>query len=240
VVALVWEFSFLTDLNSKTTNFFTFCSKINTTFVNVELNQKVLKKLSREFYLRSDVVQIAQDLLGKVLYSNIDGQITAGKIVETEAYCGANDKACHAHRNRYTQRTRVMFEEGGKAYIYLCYGMYHLFNVVTNTQGNADAVLVRAIEPLEGIETMLRRRNFETLKPNLTAGPGVLTKALGITKDFYGEDLLGDTIWIAENQLAKENYEIVATTRIGIAYAEEDAFLPWRFYIKANPWVSKK
>lgn len=199
-----------------------------------------MKKLTRDFYLRPDVVQIAQELLGKMLYSKINGQITAGKIVETEAYCGANDKACHAHQNRFTQRTRIMFEEGGKAYVYLCYGVHHLFNVVTNTQGNADAVLIRAIEPIEGIDVMLRRRSFTSLKYSLTAGPGSLSKALGISKNLYGEDLLGDTLWIAESNFAKEDFEKVITTRIGIGYAEEDALLPWRFYIKNNPWVSKK
>lgn len=199
-----------------------------------------MKKLDRDFYLRDDVVQIAKDLLGKILYTYIDEHLTAGKIVETEAYCGATDKACHAHCQKFTQRTQVMFEEGGKAYVYLCYGMHHLFNVVTNTQGNADAVLIRAIEPVEGIEKMLERRNFKELKYNLTAGPGTLTKALRIDKTHYGEDLLGNTIWIAENELSQETFEIVSTTRIGIEYAQEDALLPWRFYIKNNKWVSRK
>lgn len=199
-----------------------------------------MKKLSLDFYLRNDVVQIAQELLGKVLYTNIDGYLTAGKIVETEAYCGANDKACHAHCNKFTKRTSIMFGQGGRAYVYLCYGVHHLFNIVTNTEGNADAVLVRAIEPLEGIAKMLERRNFTQLKYSLTSGPGSLTKALGIDKTHYGEDLLGNTIWIAENQVANEDIDIVATTRIGIDYAEEDALLPWRFYIKENKWVSRK
>lgn len=198
-----------------------------------------VKKLSRDFYTRHNVVQIAQELLGKILYTCIDGHLTAGKIVETEAYCGASDKACHAHCNKFTKRTKVMFEEGGKAYVYLCYGVHNLFNVVTNTEGNADAVLIRAIEPLEGIEKMLERRKFTQPKPTLTSGPGSLTKALGIDKTHYGEDLLGDTIWIAENQFFKEKFEVVTTTRIGIDYAEEDALLPWRFYIKENKWVSR-
>ncbi|GAB4129459.1 MAG: DNA-3-methyladenine glycosylase [Raineya sp.] len=201
---------------------------------------KKLRKLNRDFYLRDDVVQIARDLLGKVLFTCVDGHLTAGKIVETEAYSGTNDKACHAHSNKFTKRTSIMFEQGGKSYVYLCYGLHHLFNVVTNTKGKADAVLVRAIEPLEGIEKMLERRNFTQLKYSLTAGPGTLTKALGIDKSYYGEDLLGNTIWIAENTLEQEKFEIVATTRIGVAYAQEDALLPWRFYVKNSQWVSHK
>ncbi|PKQ70676.1 DNA-3-methyladenine glycosylase [Raineya orbicola] len=198
-----------------------------------------MQKLSKEFYTRDDVVQIAKDLLGKYLFTKINGVITAGKIVETEAYCGKTDKACHAHRNRYTERTRIMFEEGGRAYVYLCYGMHSLFNVVTNIKGEADAVLVRAIEPVEGIEIMLERRNFAKIKPQLTAGPGALSQALGIGREHYGEILWGDTIWIAENQFCRENFEILTSTRVGIAYAQEDAFLPWRFRIKGNAWVSR-
>ncbi|MCS6795122.1 MAG: DNA-3-methyladenine glycosylase [Raineya sp.] len=198
-----------------------------------------MQKLSKDFYIRTDVVQIAQDLLGKYLFTCIDGKVTAGKIVETEAYCGKTDKACHAHQNRYTERTKIMFAEGGRAYVYVCYGLHHLFNVVTNVAGEADAVLVRAIEPIEGIETMLQRRNFKECKPQLTAGPGALSQALGITRKHYGEILWQDTIWIAENQFARENFEILTSTRVGIAYAEEDAFLPWRFRIKGNRWVSK-
>lgn len=198
-----------------------------------------MQKLDRSFYLRADVIQIAKDLLGKYLFTNIEGKITAGKIVETEAYCGKTDKACHAYLNRYTHRTKIMFEEGGRAYVYLCYGMHSLFNVVTNVKGEADAVLIRAIEPVEGIATMLQRRGLDRLKPQLTAGPGALSQALGITQKHYGEILWGDTIWIAENQLAKENFEILTSTRVGIAYAQEDAYLPWRFRIKGNLWVSK-
>ncbi|WP_448529903.1 DNA-3-methyladenine glycosylase [Raineya sp.] len=198
-----------------------------------------MQKLSKEFYTRANVVQIAQDLLGKYLFTHIEGKITAGKIVETEAYCGRSDKACHAHQNRYTERTQIMFEEGGRAYVYLCYGMHSLFNVVTNIKGEADAVLVRAIEPLEGIETMLQRRNFAKIKTQLTAGPGALSQALGINRKHYGEILWGNTIWIAENQFFKESFEILASTRVGIAYAQEDAFLPWRFRIKGNSWTSR-
>ncbi len=136
------------------------------------------QKLSKSFYTRSDVVQIARELLGKYLVTDIDDKITVGKIVETEAYCGQTDKACHAHLNKKTKRTKIMFEEGGVAYVYLVYGMYKLFNIVTNEYGKADAVLIRAVQPIEGIEIMLERRKMEKiedkegnlkLKRNITA-----------------------------------------------------------------------
>lgn len=198
-------------------------------------------KLPQSFYTRPDVVQISKDLLGKILYTQFDGIQTAGIIVETEAYCGATDKACHAHLNRRTKRTEIMFAEGGVAYVYLCYGIHHLFNIVTNQKDHADAVLIRAIEPTIGIETLLKRRKMKKVQPRLTAGPGCLTQALGIrTSTSYGEDLQSDRVWIEDKGLEIPESEIVSTTRIGIDYAEEDALLPWRFYWKGNRWVSKK
>ncbi|WP_299984687.1 DNA-3-methyladenine glycosylase [uncultured Pontibacter sp.] len=197
-------------------------------------------KLRKDFYTRPDVVQVAQDLLGKYLYTNHDGILTGGIIVETEAYSGTNDKACHAHMNRRTQRTEIMYHEGGVAYVYLVYGMYNLFNIITNVEGQADAVLVRAIEPTEGIEEMLLRRNMATPKPNLTAGPGVLSIALSINRSHYGETLTGDTIWIEDKGIAVPAEGIAIGPRIGIDYAGEDALLPWRFWLKDNKWVSRK
>lgn len=199
------------------------------------MNIDSYEKLPRSFYLRPKVVQIAQDLLGKYLFTNKNGQLTVGKIVETEAYDGRCDKACHAFLKR-TKRTEIMYQEGGIAYVYLCYGIHHLFNIVTNEAGLADAVLVRGIEPVMGEGIMLERRNGNK---NIGAGPGVLTQALEIKKAQTGIDLTGEEIWIASENDA-EGFKMITDIRIGIDYAEEDAFLPWRFYIDGNPWVSKR
>lgn len=197
-------------------------------------------KLDRSFYQGPDVVKISRDLLGKLLYTQIDGQLTAGMIVETEAYSGRNDKACHAHQNTYTKRTRIMYESGGLAYVYLCYGIHHLFNIVTNVDGLADAVLIRAVEPIVGIKEMLQRRNMTAMAKNLTAGPGLLTQALGINLSHYGESLTGPAIWLQNDGIKVQEEQVIASTRIGVAYAGEDALLPWRFTIKDNPWISRK
>jgi len=196
------------------------------------------KKLEISWYEHNDVVEMAKMLLGKVLCSNIDGQVTKGMIVETEAYSGDNDKACHANGQKKTERNKIMFAHGGHAYVYLCYGIHHLFNVVTNKEGSADAVLIRAVEPVDGLEFMLSRRKMKKLEKRLTGGPGVLTEALGIKTSHYAARLDEDTIWIEDNEPIAPG-EIVETTRIGVDYAEEDALKPWRFYIKENKWVSK-
>jgi len=198
-----------------------------------------MTKLDRSFYTRQDVVQIAKDLLGKVLATQINGQRTSGIITEVEAYCGRNDKACHANDNRRTKRTEIMYSEGGKAYVYLCYGIHHLFNVTSNREGVADAILVRAVEPLEGIEVMKERRGMKEVKRNLTAGPGIMSQALGITTKDYGTDLLGKHIWIAEHGNGMREEDIIAAQRIGVDYAGDHALRLWRFYIKGNSWVSK-
>lgn len=194
-----------------------------------------LNILPNGFYQRSNVLEVARDLLGKVLCTSINGVLCKGKIVEVEAYCGVNDKACHANNGKRTARTEVMYHAGGCAYIYLCYGIHHLFNVVTNVEGVADAVLVRALEPLEGMDVMKAR--LQSSNKKLTNGPGILAKSMGITTQLTGTDLTGEAIWI-EN--AVNVMEVVATARIGVDYAEEDALLPWRFYIKDSDWVSKK
>lgn len=198
-----------------------------------------MTKLSRDFYLNTDVAQAAQDLLGKVLYTRIDQKVTAGMIVETEAYCGATDKACHAYPNKRTKRTETMFQIGGTAYVYLCYGIHSMFNVVTNVKNTADAVLIRAIEPIKGLDTIKKRRNLKNPGTNLTAGPAMLAQALGITTNDDTTDLLGNKIWLEEGHKIYSQDEIIASTRIGIEYAEEDALLPWRFRIKGNKWSSK-
>ncbi len=200
-----------------------------------EINTSVYEKLPRSFYQRSDVVQIAKDLLGKVLITQVEGVLTAGKIVETEAYCGRNDKACHANGKR-TPRTEIMYRSGGHAYVYLCYGIHHLFNVVTNVEGLADAVLIRALEPLQGFDAMNERRNYTNAK--LASGPGTLSQAMGIKVHMTGEDLCDDQIWIA-GRSKPEPIKILADTRIGVEYAEEDALKPWRFVIAGNKFVSK-
>lgn len=195
-------------------------------------------KVSNSYYMDPDVAGIARDLLGKLLWSNIGNQLTAGIIVETEAYCGATDRACHAYPDKRTKRTEVMYSIGGIAYVYLVYGMHHLFNIVTNTEGNADAVLIRAIEPIEGLEIMKLRRGIDNNNKLLTGGPARLTQALGITVANNKTNLQGDEIWLSEGTNISDEM-VVASSRIGVDYAGEDAQLPWRFNIKGNKFVSK-
>ncbi len=196
--------------------------------------------LQEPFYQRSDVVQISRELLGKYLFTDIDGERAGGMIVETEAYAHVNDRACHSHLNRQTTRTEVMYQPGGVAYVYKVYGFHHLFNIITNVAGKADAVLIRAIEPVDNTEIMQARRQLLVPSPKLTAGPGMLTQALGITKKHYGIPLTtGEQIWIEDRQTTIPTEEIVASPRVGIAYAGEDALLPWRFRLKGSRWTSK-
>ena len=199
------------------------------------------KRLPHSFYIREDVLQISKDLLGKHLVTNFAGQLTVGKIVETEAYRGPDDKACHAYQNRYTNRTKIMFEEGGMIYVYLCYGIHHLFNVVTAKKGMPHAVLIRAIEPINNIDLMLERRKLSKLKPQLSAGPGVMSKALGITTQHTGLSLLEEDspIWIEDTEERILESDIIASPRVGVDYAEECALWDWRFRIKGSKWTSK-
>lgn len=192
-------------------------------------------KLPRTFYERADVVQISKELIGKYLCTSD----AAGKIVETEAYCGRNDRACHANDGLRTRRTEVMYQRGGTAYVYLCYGIHHLFNVVTNRAGLADAVLIRAVEPVEGIEHMQKRREMHHTKPALTAGPGRLTQALGITTDHTATDLLGNDIWIESRNEKTKGHDILPSKRIGVDYAGSHAARMWRFTLRGSRWVSK-
>lgn len=200
-------------------------------------------KLKREFYAR-DTLTVAKDLLGKVLVHKDGNKILKGKIVEVEAYLGLNDKAAHSYGGRKTERVMAMYRKPGTAYVYIIYGIHHCLNVVAKKEGVPEGVLLRAIEPIEGIETMAINRFGKALKDlsnyerrNLTNGPGKLTKALNIDKRYNMEDLCGDTIYLEEGE--KENFQIVETTRIGIDYAEEARDYPYRFYIKGNPNVSK-
>jgi DNA-3-methyladenine glycosylase len=179
-------------------------------------------------------VQISQDLLGKVLCTNIKGQISKVIITETEAYAGINDKASHAHGGRRTIRTEPLYAKGGTAYVYLCYGIHHLFNVVTNEANTPHAVLIRAGKPLEGLQHMRNRRNREKIDRPLLTGPGTLTQALGITTGLTGVSLLENRVWIEDQQNIVGPESVIAGPRVGIDYAEEDAQLPYRFRVKIS------
>jgi DNA-3-methyladenine glycosylase len=188
-------------------------------------------KLPLDFYLRNDVVEVSRELLGKVLCSKQNDQITKAVITETEAYAGIHDKASHACGGRRTARTEPMFGQGGTAYIYLCYGIHHLFNVVVGDVDVPLAVLVRAGKPLEGIDVMRRRRRKAPAGEVLLTGPGVLSQALGIKTELTGASLLEDRIWIEDQQITVRSPDIIVGPRVGIDYAEEDATRPYRFKI---------
>ncbi len=194
--------------------------------------------LPRSFYNRKDVVRIARDLIGKILFTFFDERFTAGRIVETEAYNGAVDRASHAYGNRRTARTEVMFGQPGTAYVYLCYGIHHLFNVVTNSSGTPHAILIRAVEPLVGVEIMQERTRKQLLDNTITRGPGNVSKALGIFTGHSGLDLINSEIRIAEDGFRYSRKSISITTRIGVDYAGPDALLPYRFIVKDNLYVS--
>ncbi|RZL57022.1 MAG: DNA-3-methyladenine glycosylase [Pedobacter sp.] len=196
-------------------------------------------KLKAEYYLNEDAIFLAKDLLGKVLYTKINDEVTAGIIIETEAYFGIKDKASHAYGGRRTNRTETMYSEGGIAYVYLCYGMHHLFNVVSSVNDEPHAILIRAIEPLVGIEIIEHRRNMSRSKPAISSGPGSAAKALGIDKSINAKNLTGDEVWIEDHGTRYHSDEIAAGPRVGIAYAQEHALLPWRFFVKGNKYVSK-
>ncbi|UTX49540.1 DNA-3-methyladenine glycosylase [Chryseobacterium sp. MA9] len=196
-------------------------------------------KLPLSYYSNQDVLFLAQDLLGKVLFTEIDREITAGIIVETEAYFGVKDKASHAYGGRRTDRTETLYNQGGVSYVYLCYGIHHLFNVVTSVEDDPHAVLIRAVEPLIGTEIMELRRNMPASKAAISSGPGSAAKALGIDRSFNKKDLNGNEIWIEDHGIQYPSDGIVTGPRIGVAYAQEDALLPWRFFVKGNKYVSK-
>jgi len=181
---------------------------------------------------------LARNLIGRELHSRISGRNTIGIIVETEAYSGAVDKASHAYQNKRTPRTEVMFGEPGRSYVYLCYGIHHLFNIVVSPKGVADAILIRAIEPTYGMKIMSERRNNPGIG-NLTSGPAKLSQAFGITTASNNCSLFSktDDLWIEEGK--DSGFDVTASKRIGVDYAGEDADLPWRFYINDNKWVSK-
>ena len=194
----------------------------------------LMKKLSRDFYLK-DALTLAAALLGKILVHQSGGIMTAGVIVETEAYCGPEDKAAHTFNNRRTDRTAIIFGTGGFAYIYLVYGMHCCFNVTANIAGRAECVLVRALEPLEGLDVMRTRRHTNSII-NLCNGPGKLCAAMGITRKLYGEDLCGEKLYILDGR--KKDFTVKTSPRIGIDYAEEYRDVLWRFYVEGSEYVS--
>src|SRR5438132_6815896 len=195
------------------------------------------RKLPREFYTRANVLTVTRELLGKLLVvPTSDGTRVSGLIVEAEAYRGPQDRASHAYGGRRTNRTETMYRIGGTAYVYFVYGMYYQFNVVTNVVEIPHAVLIRAIEPVEGLEVMRRRRHGHS-GHNLTNGPGKLCIALGIDRQLDRADLLGDRVWIEEGEKISAR-RIASGPRVGIDYAEEWVDKPWRFWIKGNAFVS--
>ena len=198
-----------------------------------------MKKLPPAFYDRDDVVQIARDLLGKVLVTIWDGERTSCRIVETEAYAGLHDKASHAYRGK-TPRTQVLFDTTGTAYVYLCYGLHQMFNIATNKAGIPHAVLIRAVAPLGGIEVMLRRTGKKVADASLTRGPGNVGKAFGFHRSQSGVSLQGEQLFVAADDYTIADDAIGISPRIGVDYAGADALLPYRFYIKGNPYVSGK
>ncbi len=196
--------------------------------------------LGKDFWKNNDVLTIAEKLIGCELSSTFNGIETSGIIVETEAYRGRDDKACHAYNGRRTERTEVMYQSPGRAYIYLCYGIHHLLNFVCAEEGTADAVLIRAIEPLKGIETMAARRKMPHNKVNLTNGPGKLSVALGIHTKFSGISVTELESPIKCFRFKKKlELDIETSRRIGVEYAEECADWLWRFTMKGNKYVSK-
>jgi DNA-3-methyladenine glycosylase len=196
-----------------------------------------MNKLEHSFYQRK-TLDVAKELLGKYIVHDTSSSKTSGKIVEVEAYIGPEDRACHAYNNKYTDRTKVMFGSGGYAYVYLIYGMYYCLNIVTNKESCPEAILIRALEPLEGIELMKKRRGTDKLL-NLCSGPGKLCSAMGITKSHNGLDLCGEILYLLSGEdVPPEN--IVSTPRIHIDYAKEARDYPWRFIVKNSSFLSTK
>lgn len=201
-----------------------------------------MKLIDREYYLNPDVVGLAKSLLGKIIVSKVDNHITSGVIIETEAYKAPEDRASHAFNNRRTPRTSTMFMEGGHAYVYICYGIHHLFNVITAVEGIPHAVLIRALEPLDGLDHMLIRRKMSALNYTITKGPGSLSQALGITQNLNATKLYDrkSPIQLFESNQMYSDSQIGISKRIGVESSGESASLPYRFYVKGNVYVSGK
>ncbi|WP_207423363.1 DNA-3-methyladenine glycosylase [Desertivirga brevis] len=196
-------------------------------------------KISNEFYQRENVVLIAAELLGKHLYTNIDGQLTAGIIVETEAYKGPEDLGSHAYNHRRTSRNEMMYAAGGVAYMYICYGIHDMLNIVTGAENSSHAVLIRALEPSEGVDIMRHRRKIYNDDTKLCKGPGALAKAMGLNKTHNGISLQGDEVWLEDKLIHVDKENVVAAPRIGLNISEPYKSIPWRFYIGGNRFISR-
>lgn len=199
-----------------------------------------MNKLPLTFYNRQDVVQIARELVGKIVVTILNDKKTSGRIVETEAYVGITDKASHSFGGKRTSRNEHMYSAGGTAYVYICYGMHQMLNVVTNKTGIPDAILIRAIEPIEGINIMAERCGKLEGDFTLTRGPGNVAKALGINKIHSGKHLLDEEIYLIDDGSKLKNDELGISPRIGVDSAGADALLHYRFYVKGNKYVSGK
>ena len=199
-----------------------------------------MNKLTIDFYNRKNAIEIAKELLGKIVVTNFEGILTSGRIVETEAYTGVSDKASHSYAGKRTARNEHMYAQAGISYIYICYGIHQMFNIVTNEKEIPDAVLIRAIEPLQGISVMLERTGKKTADYKLTKGPGNVAKALGINKTHSGLSLTADQLYILADDQIFDPGQIGTSVRIGVDYAGTDALLPYRFFIKGNQYVSGK
>lgn len=196
--------------------------------------------LPPEFYSHENSEVVARGLLGKVICTALEGGYTSAVILETEAYKGTGDAACHSHGGRRTERTEIMYGPGGRTYVYLCYGLHHLFNIITGPDGQADGVLIRAAEPLEGEEIMAARRKKAIGDPVMLRGPGALSQALGITKAYYGASMQGPDIWLEDRGIVLTDAEIKTGPRIGVDYAGADALHPWRYWVAGSHYVSGK
>ncbi len=193
-----------------------------------------IKKLESDFYLRTNVLQITSELIGKFLVTNIDGQLTSGMIIEAEAYNGVIDKASHAYGGKRTKRNEIIYADGGTSYVYLCYGIHHLFNVVTNKKDTPHAILIRGVVPVDGIDAILERRMQDTVSKKTASGPGTLSVALGINTSHSGLSLDDNQIWLEDRGIVFKKKDILTSPRIGVDYAGEDAKLPYRFRLNED------
>jgi DNA-3-methyladenine glycosylase len=199
----------------------------------------LINKLAQSFYQREDVLKIATELLGKDLYTNIGGQLCGGNIVETEAYRGPDDRGSHAYNGRRTPRNEMMYQAGGLVYMYICYGIHDMLNIVSGKKGMSHAILIRALEPHTGIDIMRERRKIFNKDQRLCQGPGALACAMGLNKTHNGIDLQDDMIWITDTGKKYSADEILASPRIGMNFEGPYKLIPWRFYLKGNPYVSR-
>ncbi len=203
-----------------------------------QIDKNGWQKLDNAFYLRNNVQLIAKELLGKLLVTNFQSQLTIARITEVEAYNGIVDKASHAYGNRRTKRTEVMYQQGGISYVYLCYGIHCLFNVVTNLPNIPHAILIRSAIPVIGTAIMMGRTGKSASENKLTCGPGNLSKAMGIQLQHNGVWLNSNELFIADDGMVIEQHQIISTPRIGVDYAQEDALLHYRYIVKDSEWIS--